>query len=109
SKNFAGTVIEASLSALIDDPQFKQWNSIRNVLLHRCEPRRHHQLSIGGKAPRRTDWEVLHGLAIDDQTTTSNRRWLATKLATSLIAAAEFATTTFAWRPPPSHSSASSG
>lgn len=96
TENFGGTAIEARLSALIGDPRFKRWGEIRNVLAHRCEPPRHHHLSVAGSTPRRTDWEILDGLAIDDQTTASNRPWLATILGGCVTAAEAFATANFA-------------
>jgi hypothetical protein len=96
TEKFGGTIIEARLAALIGDPQFKRWGGIRNVLAHRCEPPRHHHLSIGGSTPRRTDWEIVDGLAIDDQTTASSRPWLATTLAGCVTAAEAFATANFA-------------
>jgi hypothetical protein len=39
--NFSGTVIQATLSALVGDPNFCRWRFIRNVLAHRSEPPRH--------------------------------------------------------------------
>jgi hypothetical protein len=93
---FRGTVIEATLSALIADSNFKRWGLIRNVLAHRCEPPRHHYVARGGTTPYKTNWEIIDGVSIDAQTTAAYRRWLATILADCITAAEAFVTAKFA-------------
>ncbi len=83
--HFAGTPIEAALSALLADPTYENWRLIRNVLAHRTAPSRHHDLVLvtgrGGGQARSTKWQVIGGLVLNDQTTSENRTWLATQLA----------------------------
>jgi hypothetical protein len=93
--NFSGTVIQATLSALVRDANFCRWGLIRNVLAHRSEPPRQYHLTVGGRAPHKAVWEIIDGVSIDDQTTASNRRWLATALAECITAAEAFVTANF--------------
>jgi hypothetical protein len=92
---FPGTPIEVKFSSLIADQNFERWGLIRNVLAHRSAPPRHHHISVGSNAPDKTDWEVIGGLALNDQTAASNRSWLATTLTDCVEAAAAFATSNF--------------
>jgi len=96
---FPGTSVEATFSTLIADSNFERWGLIRNVLAHRSTPPRHHHVTVGSTAPDRTDWEIMGGLALNDQTTAGNRPWLATTLKESVEAVAAFARANFPQRP----------
>jgi hypothetical protein len=93
--HFPNTSIEARLSALLIDPKFERWGLIRNVLAHRAAPARHHHMHIGSSSPDTTDWEILDGIALNEQTTASERPWLATTLTDCVVAMADFATVNF--------------
>jgi hypothetical protein len=93
--HFSNTSLEAKLSALLIDPKFERWGLIRNVLAHRAAPARHHHMHIGGSSPDKTDWEILDGIALNEQTTASERPWLAKTLTGCVVAAADFATANF--------------
>ena len=93
--SFSGTAIEARLSALVVDPKFDQWGRIRNVLAHRAQPPRRHDITVGRTTPDKTVWEITDGLTIDDKTTAFRRSWLAATLDECVTAAAAFVTANF--------------
>ncbi|HEV2186168.1 MAG TPA: hypothetical protein VGR70_03110 [Stellaceae bacterium] len=93
--HFPNTSIEARLTAMLVDPKFERWGLIRNVLAHRAVPARHHHMRVGSSSLDTTDWEILDGIALNAQTTASERPWLATTLTDSVVATPDFATVNF--------------
>ena len=86
STSFPTEALTRALAALKEDPDFKKWKDIRNILAHRTVPGR--RFSRGGSEDGTALWH--NGITIDQTTTSSRRQWLAGTLRDLLEAADAF-------------------
>ena len=99
--HFAGTPVEAALSALVTNSAYKQWGCIRNVLAHRTAPSRNYFVSLQeghhGVPPDDPDtvWQIIGGLPLNEQTTSGKRAWLARHLTECVQATKSFVNAQF--------------
>ena len=90
-KEFPGDALTVALTKLVEDPQFNDWNGVRNVLAHRAAPGRVVYGSMlpnsRGPAP---DWKIdpAAPIKIDENLTPPRLQWLVSALA-DLVSAAD--------------------
>ena len=85
-ENFPDELITQRLQSILVSEKFKEWNKIRNVLIHRASPGRayHH----GGDIHNKTMW--LTGILIDHETTAERKKWITSVLNEVLTPTADF-------------------
>lgn len=77
---FPSEALTTALQQMLDSQDFKDWNEIRNILVHRSAPGRN--FYEGGHNHGEALW--IRGIQIDTNTTVSRRSWLAGTLSTLL-------------------------
>jgi hypothetical protein len=96
AKAFPQIRLTDELGKLLTDPKFKEWEDLRNVLAQRVVPVRRIRLTVDSRTQIARDitefWKTDPSteLAIDGQTTTVRRAWLADILSTLIPALHEF-------------------
>jgi hypothetical protein len=100
--HFFATAVEQALSALLDDPTYKEWGNIRNVLAHRTAPSRQYFASIheglqSDTPPDNPDpvWQVSGGRPLNEHTTREQRAWLVRHLTDCVQATESFVNAEF--------------
>jgi hypothetical protein len=101
--HFLDTAVEQALSALLDDPTYKEWGYIRNVLAHRTAPSRQYFMSIteglqGDSTPPDDPdpvWQISGGLPLNEHTTSEKRAWLVRHLTDCVHATVSFVNAQF--------------
>jgi len=80
-KAFPEEGVTITLGKTLDDNAYKEWKEIRNILAHRAAPGRIIYGSTRRSAPAAL-WKV--GIQLDESTTSSRRKWLATTMSSLL-------------------------
>ncbi|MDP1992582.1 MAG: hypothetical protein Q8K00_16360 [Syntrophales bacterium] len=79
-KTFPKKSITSRLDALRNDPNFREWCNVRNILAHRCAPGRIIYPFIGGPPTDPDDIWQLDSIPLNEDTTRLRRKWLSQML-----------------------------
>jgi len=88
SETFPGDMLSNAMDMLVKDATFMEWIDVRNILSHRTAPGRTFHAAAHGEDGGKATW--LHGINIDDRTTSSRRLWLSKSLSDILQPAETF-------------------
>jgi hypothetical protein len=82
---FPNDPIISSLSVLLDDTAYKEWQEIRNVLTHRSAPGRQFYLAVGSSETPPSQWK-LSNIPLDANTAPQRRAHAARLLSAGMQA-----------------------
>jgi hypothetical protein len=96
SKEYPAESVSSVLSTLIATQDYKDWQSIRNILAHRQSPGRQIRVTVG--SPQQAQHDALwgsSGIPLNSSTTQQRRIWLAENMRTLLREIAAFTKSRF--------------
>jgi hypothetical protein len=93
TSTYPGSSISSAMKGVLTDRTYAEWKELRNVLVHRTAPGRHHFLPPRTTPPD-ADW-VGMGLVLNQHTLSSRYPWLMSTVGTLVRASEDFTTQRF--------------